>query len=85
MVSCSFCGMAYLDNSAGAVGDGEGGGLGDGVLLVAELNNGGLGAVGGVHVDDLCGGHDGAVVGGRDGGGGSGQGEEGSLGEHLDV
>lgn len=48
--------MAYLDNGAGAVGDGQGGGLCDGVLLLVDSHNGGLRAVRGVLGDNLGGG-----------------------------
>lgn len=64
-----------------AVGDGEGGGLGDGVGLVVVGQGGGLRAVGGVVDDDL--GDPGDVAVGSDGGHeGSGDGGDGEL--HLE-
>ncbi|MCQ9255619.1 hypothetical protein NQ103_09160 [Vibrio parahaemolyticus] len=44
-----------LGEGARAVGDGEGGGLGDGVSLVVDNDGGGSRAVGGVGSDDLGG------------------------------
>lgn len=66
----------WLGDGARAVGDGEGGGLSDGVGLVVVGQGGGLRAVGGVlgedlsDVGDVAVGSDGGHEGSGDGGGG---------------
>lgn len=74
--------------TTGAVGDGEGGGLRDGVGLAGVGDLGGLRAVGGVGGDDLS--HVGgasAVLGGDRGGGNASQsgGGDGSSETHFDI
>ena len=76
------CCFSYLDDSARAVGDGEGGGLSDDVLLVVELEGGRLRAVRDVLVHDTgSGGNGSAVLRGDKASGGSDK--EGGAGEHL--
>lgn len=71
-----------MGDGAGAVGDGKGAGLSDGVGLVVHGDVGGLRAVGRVDVDDLGDGAHGAV-GGSSGNGSAGE-ENNGLGEHFE-
>lgn len=58
--------MSRVSESARAVGDGQGGGLGDGVGLVTVGEGGRTGAVGGESLNDLGGGDSGTVAAVRD-------------------
>jgi len=70
--------LNWLGDSAWAVGDGEGGGLSDGVGNIVEGQGGGLWAVGGVGGKDLS--NVGNVAVGSDGGHkGGGNGGDGEL------
>ena len=74
---------AYLNDSAGAVGDSQGGRGSNNVLVVVELESGRLRAVRDVLVNDTSGrGDGGAVLGGDEASGGGD--EESGAGEHLD-
>jgi len=74
-----------LGASARAVGDGQSGGLGDGVSLVVLNNGGWQRAVGGVGSDDLNGGEGGSLVATRKSGSGEGSGSEDSGELHFDC
>lgn len=73
----------YVSDGAGAVGNGKGARLGDGVRLVVHVDVGGLRAVRRVNVDDLGDGL-GAVVLGVSGGNGASESKDDGLREHIE-